>query len=63
MTGKRRRKRTRIRVLIGILIMLSIVVGHFAGRVAYEYNHSLSLLNRESGVDLSDVDVNETNLV
>lgn len=43
--------------------MLSIVVGHFAGRVAYEYNHSLSLLNRESGVDLSDVDVNETNLV
>lgn len=62
MTGKQRKKKTKIRVIIGLLIVLSIVVGHFSGRVVYEYNHSLSLLNRESGIDLNDVDVDESKL-
>lgn len=62
MTGKQRKKRTRVRIIIGFMIVLSIVVGHFAGRVVYEYNHSLSLLNRESGIDLSDVDVDQSKL-
>lgn len=64
MAGKRRRKKKkRIGCLIPVLMVCAVLLGHLTARVSYQYNYTLSLLDRESGIDLSDVWVDEENLV
>ena len=65
MAGKKRKKRKKKRIgcLIPVLMICAVLIGHLAARVTYQYNYTLSLLDRETGIDLNDVEVDEDNLV
>lgn len=59
---KKRRKKKRMGCLIPVLMVCAVLIGHLAARFTYQYNYTLSLLDRETGIDLSDVEVDEDNL-
>ncbi len=59
---KRKKKRKKIGCLIPVLMVCAVLIGHLAARFSYQYTYTLSLLDRESGIDLSEIEVDENNL-
>lgn len=59
---KRRKKKKRIGCLIPVLMVCAVLIGHLAARFSYQYSYTLSLLDRESSIDLSEVEVDEDSL-
>ena len=51
------------RVLWIIVFAAAILAGHEAAKMKYQINETLSLMDRDSEMDLSEVDVKEENLV
>ena len=60
---KRRRKRKRSSFRFPFMLMIcAVLVGHLVARFSYQYTYTLSLLDREAGIDLSEIEVDEENL-
>ena len=59
---KRKKKKKKIGCLLPLLMVCAVLIGHLTARFSYQYNYTLSLLDRESGIDLSEIEVDEKNL-
>lgn len=63
MAGRKKKKhKKKLGCLMPILMLCAVLIGHLAARFSYQYNYTLSLLDRESGIDLSEVLVDEDSL-
>jgi LCP family protein required for cell wall assembly len=63
--GKRKRKKRRTgrKILTCFVIIVSIVIGNLAGRLQYQIETAMSLVNRDVKSDLDSVDVGKYDLI
>ena len=59
---RRKKKKNKTGCLLPFLMICAILIGHLTARFSYQYNYTLSLLDRESGIDLSEIELDENNL-
>lgn len=66
LTGKKKRKKkSKIgkRIAAVVLILISVVLGHVVGRLQYQFEAAMLLVNRDVKSDLDSVDVGDYDLI
>ncbi len=60
--NRKKRKRMVKRILFSMLILVAVVTGHLVARIQTQVNNALNSMDRSSGIDLSNVQVNAANI-